>query len=112
MTSLLSLIDWIRANDPALSRLRQGLRVMLTVILSTGLLLLASLLAPLPKAAFGLALLLSIQSGISVKDARARDQLVTRLLGALTALLVTALAALLETNRLLSDAVFLLVTFL
>lgn len=112
MTSLLSLIDWIRANDPALSRLRQGLRVMLTVILSTGLLLLASLLAPLPKAAFGLALLLSIQSGISVKDARARDQLVTRLLGALTALLVTALAALLESNRLLSDAVFLLVTFL
>ncbi|KQS72895.1 hypothetical protein ASG39_03970 [Rhizobium sp. Leaf371] len=107
-----SLRDRLLANDPAFSRLRTGLRVTLSVCLSVGLLAaLHTLWFPLPKAAYALAITLSIQSGLSVKDATMRDQFVTRLLGCGVCLGVVALAALLEGTRSVSDLVFLVLIF-
>lgn len=42
MSRLLALIEWLRANDPALSRLRLALLVTLTVGLTVGLLMSAT----------------------------------------------------------------------
>ncbi|TCM58921.1 putative membrane protein YccC [Rhizobium sp. PP-F2F-G48] len=107
-----SLRDRLLANDPAFSRLRTGLRVTLSVCLSVGLLAALHMLwFPLPKAAYALAITLSIQSGLSVKDATMRDQFVTRLLGCGVCLGVVALAALLEGTRSVSDLVFLVLIF-
>ncbi|SER46383.1 FUSC family protein [Rhizobium sp. NFR03] len=107
-----SLRDWLLANDPAFSRLRTGLRVTLSVCLSVGLLaVLHSAVLPLPKAAYALAITLSIQSGLSVKDASMRDQLVTRLLGCGVCIAVVCIAALLEETRVVSDLVFLVLIF-
>jgi uncharacterized membrane protein YccC len=107
-----SLRDWLLANDPAFSRLRTGLRVTLSVCLSAGLLAAFHMLVmPLPTAAYGLAITLSIQSGLSVKDAGLRNQFVTRLIGCGVCIAVVALASLMEANRLASDLVFLLLIF-
>ncbi|PYE44684.1 putative membrane protein YccC [Rhizobium sp. PP-F2F-G20b] len=108
-----SLRDWLLANDPAFSRLRTGLRVTLSVCLSVGLLAaLHGLVAPLPKAAYALAITLSIQSGLSVKDASMREQFVTRLMGCGVCIGVVGLAALLEGTRVASDLAFLVLIFL
>ncbi|MCD7109832.1 FUSC family protein [Rhizobium sp. DKSPLA3] len=108
-----SLRDWLLANDPAFSRLRTGLRVTLSVCLSVGLLAaLHVVILPLPKAAYALAITLSIQSGLSVKDASMREQFVTRLLGCGVCIGVVWLAALLEGTRVVSDLAFLVLIFL
>ncbi|TCQ28128.1 putative membrane protein YccC [Rhizobium sp. PP-CC-3G-465] len=108
-----SLRDWLLANDPAFSRLRTGLRVTLSVCLSVGLLAaLHSFILPLPKSAYALAITLSIQSGLSVKDASMREQFVTRLMGCGVCIGVVGLVALLEENRVASDLAFLVLIFL
>ncbi|KQR68757.1 hypothetical protein ASG25_11400 [Rhizobium sp. Leaf384] len=112
MVDISSLRDRLLANDPAFSRLRTGLRVTLSVCLSVALLAaLQGFWLPLPKAAYALAITLSIQSGLSVKDTTLHDQFVTRLLGCGLCVAVVGLAALLEGTRLVSDLVFLVLIF-
>ncbi|MBB3912871.1 FUSC family protein [Rhizobium fabae] len=102
--------DWLLANDPALSRLRMGLRVTLTIVLSFLILLaIKTLILPLPTAAFGLGIVLSIEGGVAVRDKGNSRQLVTRLFGCVASLAVVGIAAGLEDRRLLSDLVFLLI---
>lgn len=105
--------DWLLAHDPALSRLRMASRVTLTIALSFGALLaIHYLLVPLPMAAYGLGIVLSIEGGVAVKDKGSAPQLVTRLLACAASVLVVGLAAVLEANRYVSDGVFLLIIFL
>ncbi|PDT03516.1 hypothetical protein CO666_14645 [Rhizobium chutanense] len=110
MFSGFQLRDWLLANDPALSRLRMASRVTLAIVLSFLILLAihASVL-PLPTAAFGLGIVLSIEGGIAVRDKGNARQLVTRLLGCVASLAIVAVAAGLEDSRFLSDLVFLVV---
>ncbi|WP_171898223.1 FUSC family protein [Rhizobium leguminosarum] len=104
------LRDWLLANDPALSRLRMASRVTLTIVLSFLILLaIQTFVLPLPTAAFGLGIVLSIEGGIAVRDKGNARQLVTRLFGCVASLAVVAVAAGLEDNRFLSDLVFLVV---
>ncbi len=105
--------DWLLANDPALSRLRLGSRVTLSIVLSFAILLLIHMLVvPLPIASFGLGIVLSIEGGVAVRDKGSTRQLITRLLGCLASLLVVGIAAVLESHRVLSDFIFLVVIFL
>ncbi|QSZ19183.1 MULTISPECIES: FUSC family protein [unclassified Rhizobium] len=102
--------DWVLANDPALSRLRMASRVTLTIVLSFLILLaIRALILPLPTAAFGLGIVLSIEGGIAVRDKGNARQLVTRLFGCVVSLAVVGIAAGLEDRRFLSDLVFLVV---
>ena len=105
--------DWLLANDPALSRLRMASRVTLTIVIAFVILLAIHVLVlPLPTAAYGLGIVLSIQGGVAVRDKGNRRQLVTRLSGCLASLVVVAIAAGLADRRHLSDFVFLIVIFL
>ncbi|WP_183838889.1 FUSC family protein [Rhizobium etli] len=102
--------DWLLANDPALSRLRMALRVTLTIVFSFLILLAVHMaILPLPTAAFGLGIVLSIEGGVAVRDKGSSRQLVTRLFGCAASLAVVGIAAALEDHRLLSDLVFLAV---
>ncbi|WP_029874251.1 FUSC family protein [Rhizobium leguminosarum] len=102
--------DWLLANDPALSRLRMASRVTLTIVLSfTILFAIQMFIVPLPTAAFGLGIVLSIEGGVAVRDKGNTRQLVTRLFGCVASLGVVAIAAGLEDRRFLSDLVFLVV---
>ncbi|OWV90758.1 hypothetical protein ATY78_16885 [Rhizobium sp. R635] len=105
--------DWLLANDPALSRLRMATRVTLTIVLSFLILLaIKSVIWPLPTAAFGLGIVLSIEGGVAVRDKGNARQLVTRLFGCAVSLAVVGIAAGLEDRRFLSDLVFLLIILL
>ncbi|MBW8788529.1 MAG: FUSC family protein [Rhizobium leguminosarum] len=102
--------DWLLANDPALSRLRMASRVTLTIVFSFLILLAIQMfLLPLPTAAFGLGIVLSIEGGVAVRDKGNTRQLVTRLFGCVASVGVVAIAAGLEDRRFLSDLVFLVV---
>ncbi|MBA1348147.1 FUSC family protein [Rhizobium sp. WYCCWR 11146] len=102
--------DWLLANDPALSRLRMASRVTLTIVLSFAILFaIQMLIVPLPTAAFGLGIVLSIEGGVAVRDKGNSRQLVTRLFGCVASLAVVGIAAGLEDRRFLSDLVFLVV---
>ncbi|SCB56484.1 Uncharacterized membrane protein YccC [Rhizobium aethiopicum] len=105
--------DWLLANDPTLSRLRMGSRVTLSIVLSFLILLAIHMLVlPLPVASYGLGIVLSIEGGVSVRDKGSTRQLITRLLGCLASVVVVGIAAALESQRILSDFIFLVVIFL
>ncbi|MBX5216710.1 MULTISPECIES: FUSC family protein [unclassified Rhizobium] len=105
--------DWLHANDPALSRLRMASRVTLTIVLVfLTLLAIKAFILPLPTAAFGLGIVLSIEGGVAVRDKGNARQLVTRLFGCAASLAVVAIAAGLEDQRVLSDLVFLVIILL
>ncbi|WP_064691783.1 FUSC family protein [Rhizobium aegyptiacum] len=105
--------DWLLANDPALSRLRMGSRVTLSIVLSFLILLAIHMLVlPLPVASYGLGIVLSIEGGVAVRDKGSTRQLITRLLGCLASVVVVGIAAALESQRILSDFIFLVVIFL
>lgn len=105
--------DWLLANDPAFSRLRQATRITATIVTSV-LLLMAFhfLIAPLPPAAYGLAVSLSIEGGLAVRDRTHGEQLVTRVIAVVVGVSMVALASLLESHRYVSDVVFLTIIFL
>lgn len=85
-------------------------RVTLTIVLSFLILLaIQTFIVPLPKAAFGLGIVLSIEGGIAVRDKGNSRQLVTRLFGCVASLAVVGIAAGLEDRRFLSDLIFLVV---
>jgi uncharacterized membrane protein YccC len=112
MTRRFALSDWLLANDPALSRARMGGRVTLSILLSVGLLVLFHLvIMTLPPIAYGLAIILSIEGGVAVRDRTRLDQVKTRLLGCIASLLCVAAASALEQHRVVSDLLFLLVIF-
>jgi hypothetical protein len=112
MTLATKIHDRLLANDPALSRLRMGGRVVLTVILTVLCLVLVHLAGqPLPPIAYGLAIILSVEGGIAVRDKTPWEQLKTRLLGSLVSLACVALAASLEEWRYISDPMFIVVIF-
>ena len=105
--------DWLLANDPALSRLRVASRVTLTILLSFAVLLAVhALMFPLPMAAYGLGIVLSIEGGVAVRDKGGLPQLVTRLCGCAASIVVVGIAAGLEAHRYISDAAFLLIILL
>ncbi|CAN7439302.1 FUSC family protein [Ensifer sp. ENS07] len=105
--------DWLLANDPAFSRLRQASRITATIVVSI-LLLMAFhyLVAPLPPAAFGLAASLSIEGGLAVRDRTIAGQRLTRIIAVLVGVSMVGLASVLENHRYVSDVVFLLIIFL
>lgn len=104
--------DWLAANDPAFSRLRQGSRVTLTIAISFAILFVIHLvIVPLPTVAYALGILLSIQGGLTVKDTLPSQQLVTRLLGCVASVAVVSVAALLVGHRYLTDLAFLAIIF-
>ncbi|PND22004.1 hypothetical protein CN934_08215 [Ensifer sp. MMN_5] len=112
MTFRLRLRDWLLANDPAFSRLRQASRITATVVISVALLIAFHFIAtPLPPAAYGLAITLSIEGGLAVRDRTASEQLVTRILAVVTGVAMVTLASTLERYRHVSDLVFLVVIF-
>lgn len=113
MASRLSIVDWILSTDPALSRARMGARVVLGIALSVSALVgLHFAWMPLPPIAYGLAIILSIEGGVAVRDQTPRGQLVTRLMGGIASLGSILLAASLQDYRLISDLTFLLIVFL
>lgn len=104
------LADRLLAHDPALSRVRMGARVTLTILGSVACLAaFHAAIMPLPPIAYGLAIILSIEGGVAVRDRFPGDQLKTRLLGCFASLVSVATAALLENYRIVSDVVFLCV---
>ncbi|PZM13137.1 FUSC family protein [Rhizobium tubonense] len=106
------LRDWLAANDPAFSRLRQALRVTLTIAFSFSILFVIHIvLVPLPTVAYALGILLSIQGGLTVRDKLPSEQLVTRLIGCLAGVVAVSLAATLESDRYLTDFAFLAIIF-
>ena len=110
MTFAAKIRDWLLANDPALSRLRMAGRVTLTVVASVACLALIHIAGlALPTIAYGLAIMLSIEGGIAVRDRLPSDQLKTRLIGGVASLVCVGLAAALEDYRYISDPMFLVV---
>ena len=88
------LRDWLAANDPAFSRLRQATRVTLTIAFSFSILFVVHIVVvPLPTVAYALGILLSIQGGLTVRDKLPSEQLATRLIGCLVSVAVVSLAA-------------------
>lgn len=112
MRPRLVFLDWIFAVDPALSRTRMGARVTLAICLSVGALVgIHMFVVPIPPVGYGLAMMLSIQGGVSVHDRTSRGQLATRVIGGAASLLSVLVATLLEDYRLLSDIAFLCTVF-
>jgi uncharacterized membrane protein YccC len=106
------LRDWLAANDPAFSRLRQASRVTLTIVFSFVILFAIHIVfVPLPTITYVLGILLSIQGGLTVRDRLPSEQLVTRLLGCIASVLVVSLAAIFESHRYISDLAFLGIIF-
>jgi uncharacterized membrane protein YccC len=107
-----SVGDQIAAADPALSRLRLASRAMLSLALS-GLILAAItwLIAPLPIAAYGMAVVISFVGSMAVRDPGGRAQVVTRAIGWIVAVGSTLLATTLTPLPLLADLTFLVVVF-
>lgn len=113
MALRLSIIDWVLSIDPALSRARMGARVVLGIGLSVGVLVgLHFAWMPLPPIAYGLAIILSIEGGVAVRDQTQLGQLITRLMGGLASLASILLASSLQEYRLVSGLTFLLIVFL
>ncbi len=105
-------IDRLLAHDPALSRAKMGARVTLTILASTITLIAVHLaVTPLPSISYALAIVLSIEGGVAVKDKTSRDQLTTRLMGCAASLFCITLAAALEPYRIVADLTFLCVIF-
>lgn len=112
MTFRLGLRDWLLANDPAFSRLRQASRITATVVISVVLLIVFHfIVVPLPPAAYGLAVTLSIEGGLAVRDRSATEQLITRILAVIAGVAMVTLASALENYRYFSDFAFLAVIF-
>lgn len=104
------VFDRLLAHDPALSRVKMGTRVTLTIAVSIlSLIAIHLAILPLPPISYALAIVLSIEGGVAVKDRGSAEQLKTRLLGCAASLFCIGLAAVLEPYRLVADFVFLLV---
>ncbi|MGK6313565.1 FUSC family protein [Neorhizobium sp. DT-125] len=102
--------DWLLASDPALSRFRMAGRVTLTVVATVACLAVIHLAGlALPSIAYGLAIILSIEGGVAVRDRLPAEQLKTRLIGGVVSLSCVGLAAALEDYRYISDPMFLVV---
>ena len=105
--------DILLANDPALSRLRMAGRVTLTVVATVACLALINMAGlALPTIAYGLAIILSIEGGVAVRDRLPVEQLKTRLIGSVVSLACVGLAAVLEPWRYISDPMFIVVILL
>lgn len=113
-----ALAGWLRdvravllAADPALSRLRMGLRVTLTLV-TVGLVLTGlHALTPLPIAAYGVTVITAMQGTLAVRDATSSARAVTRLVSGLAGLVAIAVATLLAPWPAVSDAVFICFVF-
>ncbi|OCP03439.1 MULTISPECIES: FUSC family protein [unclassified Ensifer] len=113
MTLRSRMRDWLLANDPAFSRLRQASRITATIVVSVLILMAVHyLIVPLPPAAYGLAASLSVEGGLAVRDRTVAGQRLTRIIAVVVGVSMVALASLLENHRYLSDVVFLLIIFL
>ncbi len=106
------MVDRLLAHDPALSRVKMGARVTLTILASIITLIAVHLaFVPLPSISYALAIVLSIEGGVAVKDKTPGEQLTTRLMGCAASLFCITLAAALEPYRLVADLTFLGVIF-
>lgn len=107
-----ALGDRILANDPALTRFRMAARVTLTVIVTVLCLVLLHLAGiALPAVTYGLAIMLSVEGGVAVRDRLPKEQLKTRIAGSVVSFACVALAAALEDWRYISDPMFIVVIF-
>ncbi len=110
LTVASTLVDRLRSHDPALSRVKMGARVTLTIVASIlALIGIHIAVVPLPPISYALAIVLSIEGGVAVRDRTPAEQLKTRAMGCATSLLCITLAALLESNRIVADVAFLCV---
>ncbi|RYE76982.1 MAG: FUSC family protein, partial [Hyphomicrobiales bacterium] len=109
--SLVDLRTVLLASDPALSRLRMGARVTLT-LMAVGLALIGlHRLIPLPIAAYSVMVITAMQGTLVVRDATSRARAVTRLYSGLTGFAAVAVATLFSPWSIVSDAVFVLFVF-
>lgn len=104
--------DAVVAGDPGLTRLRMGSRVTLTLVLVASALAASHRVAPLPAAAYAVALTLALQGAIAIRDATHRHRIVTRAMAAVAGFLVLAALSPLAAHPPVVDAIFLLVAFL
>ena len=105
------LASRLATADPGLVRLRLASRVTLTVVLCAAALALSHRLAPLPAAAYAVALTLAIQGAVAIRDATHKHRLATRVLCALAGLAIMSVVSALQSEVLLVDLVFLAVAF-
>jgi hypothetical protein len=101
----------ILASDPGLSRLRMGLRVTLTLLAVALALGGLHAFAPLPVAAYGIAVITAMQGALVIRDVRSRQRAVTRAWSGLVGLAAVAVAIALQPWPLVSDAFFLVLVF-
>lgn len=108
MSHISALLNRLLASDPALSRVKMGARVTLTILVSILVLIgIHSTLVALPPISYALAIVLSIEGGVAVRDRTPSEQAKTRLMGCAASLFCITLAALLEGNRIVADLTFL-----
>ena len=109
----LGLRDTLLAIDPALVRTKLASRVTIGIVLALAVITAFShLVHPMPVAAYGLGMILSVQGVLVVRDSGALNQAVTRGLGVVAASLSVLTASMLEAHRFYSDLAFLAVIFL
>ncbi len=101
----------IAATDPALSRLRLALSVMLSLGLSGGILAAISVFHAMPLAAYGLTFVLSFICTLAVREPSASEQFRTRLHAGWVAVILALLASVLSTKPLLANVTILCVIF-
>jgi uncharacterized membrane protein YccC len=110
MSRISAVLNRLMASDPALSRVKMGARVTLTILVSILFLIGIHLaLVPLPPISYALAIVLSIEGGVAVRDRTPSEQARTRLMGCAASLLCITLAAMLEDYRIAADLAFLCV---
>ncbi|MBB3999004.1 FUSC family protein [Aureimonas pseudogalii] len=105
------LASRLATADPGLIRLRLASRVTLTVVLCAAALALSHQLAPLPPAAYAVALTLAIQGAVAIRDATHRHRLATRVVCGLAGFAMLAVVSMIASEVVLVDLVFLGVAF-
>ncbi|WP_062014189.1 FUSC family protein [Aureimonas sp. AU4] len=108
---LARLLRRLEDADPALIRLRLGLRVTLTLALVALALLVSHRFVALPQVAYAVALALALQGAVAIKDTTVSQRVRTRLWSALVGMAALTSASLLAGVPLLRDLLFLAVAF-
>lgn len=104
--------DRIAAADPALSRLRLALRILIALLLSAGVLGgVTFFVHPLSPLSYSIALMAATTGALAVRDAGARRRALTRFFAAAASLLSVAIVSLVHELPIARDVLFILVVF-
>ncbi|MBB3951552.1 FUSC family protein [Aureimonas jatrophae] len=109
--SITPFLRWLEDGDPALIRLRLGLRVTLTLALVTLALLASHRFIALPQVAYAVALALALQGAVAIKDTTVSQRVRSRLWSAAVGFAALCAAAALSGVPPVRDGLFLAVAF-